>query len=253
MTSQMPRHRLTAARGPIAIIREALRFAARAARPRLRQAPRPVPGAICPAERLRAARIGCWLFRHRGGLPVAACTRRALSAGVNDHRDVGYWTRGARNRRMLRLAGVAAAGAGTRRRSRTVAHLVTDRSAFAWRMRNPLYFLGNGLAWAGVAIITGIGWLVPAGVPRVCHQYSLIVRYEEGVLESLFGETYLAYKRHTVASKRPQPGSASARPRVRLARGVAVGIQHVREFGARNAGAGDQGGADPLVLSPRRR
>ena len=106
---------------------------------------------------------------------------------------------------MLRLAGVAAAGAGTRRRSRTVAHLVTE-GPFAW-MRNPLY-LGNGLAWAGVAIITGIQWLVPLGLAVFLIEYSLIVRYEEGVLESLFGETYLAYKRRTPrwVPKRPTPG-----------------------------------------------
>jgi hypothetical protein len=28
-------------------------------------------------------------------------------------------------------------------------------------------------------------------------EYTLIVRYEEGVLESIFGEEYLAYKRRT--------------------------------------------------------
>jgi len=178
---------------------------ARAARPRLRPAPRPVPGSICPAERVRAARIGCWLFRHRGVLPVplllaALCLPTSMT--------IASWGLGLvvlAVAETLRLAGVAAAGAGTRRRSRTVAHLVTD-GPFAW-MRNPLYF-GNGLAWTGVAAITGIGWLVPAGIVAFAIEYSLIVRYEEGVLESLFGETYLAYKRRTPRwlPKRPQPG-----------------------------------------------
>ncbi len=185
--------------------RGALLSTARPARPRLRPAPRPAPGAICPAERVRAARIGAWLFRHRGVLPVplllaALCLPTSMTLA-----SWGIGLAVLAIAEALRLAGVAAAGAGTRRRSRTVAHLVTD-GPFGW-MRNPLY-LGNGVAWAGVAIITGIGWLVPAGIVAFAIEYSLIVRYEEGVLESLFGETYLAYKRRTPRwfPRRPQPG-----------------------------------------------
>jgi hypothetical protein len=74
-------------------------------------------------------------------------------------------------------------------------------------MRNPLY-LGNGLAWIGFAIITGVRWLVPGVLLAFAIEYSLIVSYEEGVLESLFGPTYLAYKRRTPRwlPKRPAPG-----------------------------------------------
>ncbi len=109
---------------------------------------------------------------------------------------------------LLRLAGVAVAGSGTRRRSRAVHHLVTD-GPFAW-VRNPLY-LGNGLAWLGVAVITGAPWLIPAAVAVFAIEYGLIVRYEEGVLESHFGAAYLAYKGRT---GRWLPRPPGARPRL---------------------------------------
>jgi protein-S-isoprenylcysteine O-methyltransferase Ste14 len=160
---------------------------------------------VCSAERLRSAQIGCWLFRHRGVLPVPLL---AAALFLPARMSIASWSIGLAIlvvAEVLRLAGVAAAGAGTRRRSRAVAHLITD-GPFAW-MRNPLYF-GNGLAWIGVAAITGIPWLVPAGVAAFAIEYGLIVRYEEGVLESLFGEAYLVYKRRTPRwiPKRPQPG-----------------------------------------------
>jgi hypothetical protein len=43
-------------------------------------------------------------------------------------------------------------------------------------------------------------------------EYSLIVRYEEGVLESIFGEDYLAYKRRTPRWIPRPPGAAGAPP-----------------------------------------
>jgi protein-S-isoprenylcysteine O-methyltransferase Ste14 len=52
----------------------------------------------------------------------------------------------------VRLAGVAAAGTVTRRRSRAVQRLVTY-GIFAWT-RNPLY-VGNFLAWMGVVVASG--------------------------------------------------------------------------------------------------
>jgi protein-S-isoprenylcysteine O-methyltransferase Ste14 len=105
----------------------------------------------------------------------------------------------------VRLAGVAVAGPETRRRSRVVARLVTY-GPFAW-VRNPLY-VGNGLAWLGLAIVTGIPWLIPIAFSTFAIEYGLIVRYEEGVLESLFGEAYLSYKGRTSRwlPRRPPPG-----------------------------------------------
>jgi protein-S-isoprenylcysteine O-methyltransferase Ste14 len=94
----------------------------------------------------------------------------------------------------IRLAGVAAAGTVTRRRSRTVQRLVTY-GIFAW-MRNPLY-VGNFLIWIGFTVISGVLWFIPIAVLLFAVEYTLIVRYEEGVLESIFGAEYLAYKQST--------------------------------------------------------
>lgn len=93
-----------------------------------------------------------------------------------------------------RLWGVAAAGTTTRRRSRNVQRLVTY-GPFGWS-RNPLYN-GNFLIWMGFAIISGVLWFLPIAIVLFAIEYSLIVRFEEGVLESTFGEEYLEYKQRT--------------------------------------------------------
>ena len=157
------------------------------------------------SEQARAAQIGGWLFRHRGLLPIPLSLLAAFVPGTITARA---WIVGLSAMALgeaLRLAGVAVAGPGTRRRSRGVAHLVTD-GPFAW-VRNPLY-LGNGLAWLGVAIVAGVPWLIPVAISTFAAQYGLIVRYEEGVLESLFGEAYLAYKGRTPRwfPRRPSAG-----------------------------------------------
>ena len=92
---------------------------------------------------------------------------------------------------LVRLAGVAAAGTVTRRRSRNVQRLVTY-GIFAW-VRNPLY-IGNFLVWMGFVTISGVLWFLPFAILLFALEYELIVRYEEGVLESIFGREYLDYK-----------------------------------------------------------
>jgi len=94
----------------------------------------------------------------------------------------------------IRLAGVAAAGTVTRRRSRDVQRLVTY-VVFRW-LRNPLY-AGNSLIWMGFVVISGVRWFLPIAILLFAVEYTLIVAYEEGVLESTFGAEYLAYKQTT--------------------------------------------------------
>ena len=94
----------------------------------------------------------------------------------------------------IRLAGVAAAGTVTRRRSRNVQRLVTY-GVFAW-VRNPLY-VGNFFIWMGFVVISGVLWFLPLAIAIFAIEYTLIVQYEEGVLESIFGQEYLSYKRST--------------------------------------------------------
>ncbi len=134
------------------------------------------------------------LFRNRSWLPVPFVVIALLAPG---HMSRANWLIGAIPilvGEWIRLAGVAAAGTVTRRRSRDVQRLVTY-GIFGW-VRNPLY-VGNFLIWMGFVVISGVLWFLPVAILLFAVEYSLIVAYEEGVLESIFGEEYLAYKRTT--------------------------------------------------------
>ena len=149
---------------------------------------------LSEAERSASARIGAVLFRHRGWLPVPFLLVPLVARGVMEPMNwiVGFALIVLGE--AFRLSGVAAAGTVTRRRSRTVQRLVTY-GIFAW-MRNPLY-VGNFLIWMGFTIISGVLWFIPVAVLLFALEYTLIVRYEEGVLESIFGQEYLRYKDRT--------------------------------------------------------
>jgi protein-S-isoprenylcysteine O-methyltransferase Ste14 len=168
--------------------------------------------AVSAAERTWAARIGAWLFRHRGVLPIPVL---AVAIGVRGDVTTAGWIVGLTTIAAgvaIRLAGVAAAGPATRRRTRTVSDLITH-GVFAWT-RTPIY-IGNGLAWTGLSICTGVRWFVPVAVAAFAVEYGLIVRYEEGVLESSFGSSYLTYKRRTPRwlPCRPSTGPRPVGPR----------------------------------------
>ncbi|CAA9347968.1 MAG: hypothetical protein AVDCRST_MAG40-2739 [uncultured Gemmatimonadaceae bacterium] len=150
------------------------------------------------------------LFRHRGWLPLFFLLIPLLAPGSTSPQRwaiglalvaVGEW---------IRLAGVAAAGTTTRRRSRRVQRLVTY-GPFAWS-RNPLYN-GNFLVWVGFGVISGVFWFLPVAVLLFAVEYTLIVRYEEGVLESIFGDEYLAYKARTPRWIPRPPADAEQGPR----------------------------------------
>ena len=134
------------------------------------------------------------LFRNRGWLPVPFLLVPLLAPG-----DVTVRTTLAGLALMFtgeawRMWGVATAGTVTRRRSREVQTLVSH-GPFAWS-RNPLY-VGNFLIWMGVITLSGVLWFLPVAVLLFALEYYYIVRYEEGVLESIFGEEYLRYKERT--------------------------------------------------------
>lgn len=149
---------------------------------------------LSETERSASARLGAVLFRHRGWLPIPFLLVPLLAHGVMEPLNwiVGFALIVVGE--AIRLAGVAAAGTVTRRRSRVVQRLVTY-GIFAW-MRNPLY-VGNFLIWMGFTVISGVLWFIPVAVLLFAVEYSLIVRYEEGVLESIFGDEYLRYKERT--------------------------------------------------------
>ena len=149
---------------------------------------------VSAAEQTPAARIGAVLFRHRGWLPVLFLGVPLIAPGIMSPR---LWAIGLALILIgegWRLWGVAAAGTTTRRRSRNVQRLVTY-GPFAWS-RNPLYN-GNFLIWMGFVVISGVLWFLPIAIVLFALEYSLIVRFEEGVLESTFGEEYLDYRSHT--------------------------------------------------------
>jgi protein-S-isoprenylcysteine O-methyltransferase Ste14 len=155
----------------------------------------PTPSApVSDSERSTGARIGAVLFRNRGWLPVPFLAVPLLAPG---DMSATKWLIGGLLvilGELTRIAGVAAAGTVTRRRSREVQRLVTY-GIFGW-VRNPLY-VGNFLAWIGFTVISGVLWFIPVAIVLFAVEYTFIVRYEEGVLESIFGQEYLDYKRRT--------------------------------------------------------
>ena len=156
--------------------------------------PTVAPPRVSAAEQSVPAQIGAVLFRHRGWLPLLFLGIPLIMPGST---SPFRWETGLALiviGEAIRLAGVAAAGSVTRRRSRNVQRLVTY-GIFAWS-RNPLYN-GNFLIWIGFVTISGVLWFLPIAVLLFAIEYELIVRYEEGVLESIFGRDYLDYKNET--------------------------------------------------------
>lgn len=154
----------------------------------------PSPAPVSAAEQSATARVGAVLFRNRGWVPVPFVLVPLLVPG---RLSAAQWVWGAvviALGEAIRMAGVAAAGTVTRRRSRDVQRLVTY-GIFGWA-RNPLY-IGNFLIWMGFVIVSGVYWFLPVALVLFAVEYTLIVRYEEGVLESIFGQEYLDYKRAT--------------------------------------------------------
>jgi protein-S-isoprenylcysteine O-methyltransferase Ste14 len=152
------------------------------------------PSRVSATEQTLPAQIGGVLFRARGWLPLLFLGIPLVFPGSTSpfRWEVGLTLIVIGE--AIRLAGVAAAGTVTRRRSRNVQRLVTY-GIFAW-VRNPLY-IGNFLIWMGFVTISGVLWFLPAAVLLFALEYELIVRYEEGVLESIFGRDYLDYKNCT--------------------------------------------------------
>jgi protein-S-isoprenylcysteine O-methyltransferase Ste14 len=146
------------------------------------------------SEQRPSARIGAVLFRNRSWLPVPFLLVALLAPGTT---TAGNWVFGTLLvvlGELVRLAGVAAAGTTTRRRSRNVQRLVTY-GIFGW-VRNPLY-VGNFFIWMGFVVMSGVLWFLPVAIVIFAIEYALIVAYEEGVLESIFGPEYLTYKQQT--------------------------------------------------------
>ena len=149
---------------------------------------------ISASEASTSARIGAVIFRNRGWLPVPFLVVPLLAPGGITRLGVAVAIVLVVIGETWRLWGVATAGTVTRRRSRDVQKLVTH-GPFALS-RNPLYN-GNYFLWMGFVALSGVWWFIPVATVLFAIEYYFIVRYEEGVLESIFGEEYLAFKRRT--------------------------------------------------------
>jgi len=149
---------------------------------------------LSASETSRPARIGAVLFRNRGWLPVPFLLVPLLAPGGITRLGVIVFALLFVLGEAWRLWGVATAGTVTRRRSRNVQKLVTH-GPFALS-RNPLYN-GNYFLWMGFVALSGVWWFLPVATLLFAIEYYFIVRYEEGVLETIFGEEYLTYKRRT--------------------------------------------------------
>src|SRR6476646_11457336 len=130
---------------------------------------------VSVAEQTIAAQIGAVLFRHRGWLPLLFLGIPLVMPGST---SPFRWEVGLALiviGEAMRLAGVAAAGTVTRRRSREVQRLVTY-GIFRW-VRNPLY-VGNFFIWMGFVVISGVLWFLPFAIILFAVEYTYIVAYE---------------------------------------------------------------------------
>ncbi len=168
--------------------------------------PKAPPTNVSAAEQTQAARIGAVIFRNRGWLPVPFLLVPLFAPGQMSPRTTLIGIVLMVIGEAWRMWGVATAGTVTRRRSRNVQKLVSH-GPFAWS-RNPLYN-GNFLLWMGIITISGVLWFLPVATVIFAIEYYYIVRYEEGVLESIFGEEYLSYKSRTPRWF-PRPPASSA-------------------------------------------
>ena len=91
---------------------------------------------------------------------------------------------------ILRLWSVHHIGVISRTRSGRLGPLVMT-GPFAL-VRNPLY-IGNMLLWVGLALTAHLIWAAPIVALLLLAEYHLIVRWEEQLLQSRYGDMYLQY------------------------------------------------------------
>lgn len=152
---------------------------------------------------MTAARLGAWLFAHRGFLGVPLF----LLALIFARPEPQTWLWGGLLILMgegLRVWAVAYSGPKTRARTLVADRLTTD-GPYRW-VRNPIYW-GNFFVGEGLVVISRAlwPWLPLLFVPLFWAEYTLIVLAEEAFLVRRFGE---AYRRYCAAVPRfvPRPG-----------------------------------------------
>jgi protein-S-isoprenylcysteine O-methyltransferase Ste14 len=141
-----------------------------------------------------STKLGGWLFRHRTAVPIPFALALLL---VRVGRGTVPWTLVLGGvvltlaGEALRLAAVRRIGVISRTRSGRLGPLVMT-GPFAY-VRNPLY-VGNVLIWSGVAVTAGLPLLAASFAILLLLEYQAIVKWEEKLLESKYGDSYDAYR-----------------------------------------------------------
>jgi protein-S-isoprenylcysteine O-methyltransferase Ste14 len=153
-----------------------------------------MPSGISDQRSPDSTKLGGWLFRHRTAIPIP-CALALLVLRVGQRPF--SWTLAGSGviltvaGEALRLASVHRIGAISRTRADRLGPLVT--SGPFGHVRNPLY-IGNILIWMGFAITAGLVWLAPVVGLLLALEYHAIVRWEEELLGSRYGDEYDAYR-----------------------------------------------------------
>ncbi len=92
---------------------------------------------------------------------------------------------------LIRMYAVSFIGGVSRTRTTSTNQRLISDGAFGI-VRNPLY-VGNFLVTTGVAIYSGLVWIVILAAAAFAFQYYYIVKYEESLLLKKFGDEYEAY------------------------------------------------------------
>ncbi|MDR0543812.1 MAG: isoprenylcysteine carboxylmethyltransferase family protein [Odoribacteraceae bacterium] len=152
-------------------------------------------------------RQGNWLFKHRGGLPLAI-----LVAGLAVH--VHDRLRGLPTINTLEWVALAISLSGLCLRAYAVGHAPPNTSGRNTRrgqvadslnttgvysvVRHPLY-LGNFLAWLGVALLPCNPWFAALACLVFWLYYERVMFAEEQFLRGKFGESYASWAVRTPA------------------------------------------------------
>ncbi|MEY4632448.1 MAG: hypothetical protein RIQ81_2568 [Pseudomonadota bacterium] len=92
---------------------------------------------------------------------------------------------------LIRVYAVSFIGGVSRTRTRSTNQRLITEGAFSI-VRNPLY-VGNFFITTGIALYSGVGWMVLLAAMAFAMQYYYIVKYEESLLTSKFGVEYEEY------------------------------------------------------------
>ena len=156
-----------------------------------------------------STKLGEWLFKRRTllPLPIAAAILLIPSRQTSPNVEtilggIALTVAG----EALRMWAVRHIGVISRTRSDRLGPLV-ESGPFA-HLRNPLY-VGNIALWVGFAITAGLLWLAPIVLVLLGLEYHAIVRWEEHLLESRFGEAYRSYAARVSFPFRHKPHKAA--------------------------------------------